>query len=144
MGNIYKSLIAGLAGAIATTMLHELIRKNFISAPRLDLLGEEAFAKTIEAAGVTAPEGDDLYWASLFGDIFANTLYYSMVGLKKQSAVSAGIGLGISAGLGAVQLPGKLGLDDEHTAGSQQKKLMTVGLYAIGGLISGMVMRSLR
>lgn len=144
MNIVCKSLLAGLAGAVTTTLLHELIRKNVSNAPRLDLLGEEATAKTIEATGVTAPKGDDLYWTTLAGDIFSNTLYYSMVGLKKQSFVSAGLGLGFSAGVGAVELPGKLGLNEEHTAGSQQKKLITVGLYAIGGLVTGMVMRSLR
>lgn len=144
MNIVLKSLVAGFAGAITTTVLHELIRKNVSNAPRLDLLGEEATAKTIEAAGVTAPEGENLYWTSMAGDIFANTLYYSMVGLKKQSSVGAGIGLGMSAGLGAVELPGKLGLDEEHSAGSRQKKLITIGLYGIGGVVAGMVMRSLR
>lgn len=144
MNIVFKSLLAGLAGAVTTTLLHELIRKNVDNAPRLDLLGEEATTKTIEAVGVTAPEGDNLYWTTLAGDIFANTLYYSMVGLKKQSSVGAGMGLGLSAGLGAVELPGKLGLDEDHTAGSQQKKLITVGLYAIGGVVAGMVMRNLR
>lgn len=144
MHTVFKSLLAGFAGALTTTVLHELTRKNVADAPRLDLLGEEATAKTIEAAGVTAPEGDNLYWTSLAGDVFTNTLYYSIVGLKKQSFVSAGIGLGMSAGVGAVQLPGKMGLDEEHTAGSQQKKLITIGLYAIGGLVTGMVMRKLR
>jgi hypothetical protein len=144
MNTVFKSLVAGFAGAITTTVLHELIRKNVSNAPRLDLLGEEATAKTIEAAGVTAPEGDRLYWTSMAGDIVANTLYYSMAGLKKQSSVRAGIGLGLSAGLGAVELPGKLGLNEDHTAGSQQKRLMTIGLYVIGGLVTGMVMRSIR
>lgn len=144
MNTVFKSLLAGFAGALTTTLLHELIRKNVDNAPRLDLLGEEATSKTIEAAGVTAPEGDQLYWTSMAGDIFANTLYYSIVGVKKQSFVGAGIGLGVSAGLGAVELPGKLGLNEEHSAGSQQKKLMTIGLYAIGGLVAGMVMRKLR
>lgn len=144
MNIISRSLLAGLAGAITTTLLHELIRKNVRNAPRLDLLGEEATAKTIKAAGVTPPAGDNLYWTSLVSDIVTNTFYYSMVGLKKQSPVRAGIGLGVSAGVGAVQLPGKLGLAEEHTAGSQQKKLMTVALYAIGGLVAGTVMRKLR
>ncbi|RYG49358.1 MAG: hypothetical protein EOO01_12555, partial [Chitinophagaceae bacterium] len=100
MNTVFKSLLAGFAGALTTTLLHELIRKNVDNAPRLDLLGEEATSKTIEAAGVTAPEGDQLYWTSMAGDIFANTLYYSIVGVKKQSFVGAGIGLGVSAGLG--------------------------------------------
>ena len=105
-----SALIAGAAGAVSVTILHELIRKSYSGAPRLDLLGKEAFRKSASALDTEPPSGTDLYLSTMAADLLSNTIYYSGAGYTRRSPVLAGTALGLAAGLGAVTLPDKLGL----------------------------------
>lgn len=140
---MYKALIGGFVGAAAVTLLNESLRRLSANTPRLDKLGEEATAKTIESLGGDAPSGGDLYATTLGADILSNTLYYSSAAANKQNPLLAGAGLGIMAGLGAVYLPEKMGLEGSHTAGTKEKKWMTIALYTFGGIIAGAVISRL-
>ncbi len=82
--DIVKSLIAGFAGAAALNILHETVRKFDPEAPRLDLLGEEAIKKSIQALDLPAPTGDKLYDVTLAGDLISNTTYYSAIGMGEK------------------------------------------------------------
>jgi hypothetical protein len=135
------SLAGGLAGAISVTILHELIRKIDHSAPRLDKLGEEATAKLIAKTGHEAPTGNSLFATSLAGDIISNTLYYSLAGTRIKKSMATGSVLGLGAGLGALTLTRKMGLDDRTVNETPKRKLITVGLYLTGGLVAAGVMR---
>lgn len=115
------SLAGGLAGAISVTILHELIRKIDHSAPRLDR--------------------NNLFATSLAGDIISNTLYYSLAGTRIKKSMSAGSILGLGAGLSALTLPKKPGLDTAAVNQTLTRKLITVGLYLTGGLVAAGVMR---
>lgn len=140
---ILPSLAGGLAGALSVTILHELIRKFDSSAPRLDLLGEQAASRLIEKTGHHAPEGKKLYFTGLAGDILSNTLYYSIAGTRMKSLFSTGGLLGLSAGVGALALPEKLNLNKVFAGGTTKKKLITVGLYLTGGLVASAVIKAL-
>lgn len=137
-------LIGGLAGAISVTLLHELTRKMFDGAPRLDLLGEQATAKVIRSVKGDAPDEKKLYGPALAGDLAANALYYGFSAANAKHPLRTAAVLGISAGLGAVSVPDKIGLNGEHTAGTIEKKLITVALYTIGGLVTGAVISLMR
>jgi hypothetical protein len=139
---ILTSLAGGLVGAITVTLLHELIRKVDHSAPRLDKLGEEAAAKLLNKAGMEPPTGS-LYSTSLAGDLIANTIYYSFAGARLNKSLATGGLLGLGAGLGALALPQKLGLDASTVNQTPKKKWITVGLYLTGGLVAAGVMRLL-
>jgi hypothetical protein len=39
----------GIAGAITLTLIHETVRRPITDAPRMDLLGMEAIAKTLDS-----------------------------------------------------------------------------------------------
>ena len=130
------SLAGGLAGAISVTILHELIRKIDPSAPRLDRLGEQATARLMKKAGHQPPEGRSLHTSALVGDIIGNTLYYSLAGTRIKKAMSTGGILGLGAGIGALKLPAKLGLNGSHTNLTNKRRWMTIGLYVAGGLIA--------
>ncbi|WP_276479492.1 hypothetical protein [Paraflavitalea pollutisoli] len=139
---LLTSLAGGLAGALAVTLLHELTRKMGTSnAPRLDTLGEQATAKLIEKTGHDAPTGSKLHNTALAGDILANTLYYSLAGARMNKAMSTGGILGLSAGIGALKLPGVLGLSEDKTNSSPKQRWLTIGLYVAGGLIAAGVTR---
>lgn len=133
---LLTSLAGGLAGAIAVTILHELIRKTDPSAPRLDRLGEQAAARIIEKTGHKAPSKDKLYKPAMAGDILGNTLYYSLAGAKMSKALSAGGLLGLGAGIGALKLPAVLGLNGAYTNSTGKRRWITIGLYLAGGLIA--------
>ena len=76
------SIISGLAGSIALTLLHELLKKNVSAPPRMDKLGRQGLAKVLYASGSEVPSSDDLQKLALGGDIILNAAYYSMVGAK--------------------------------------------------------------
>lgn len=136
-------MAGGLAGAITLTLLAELLRKNFSGAPRLDKLGEEALDKSVSALSGEHVPAEHQYSASMAADIISNTLYYSAAAFKPGNAVLAGTILGAIAGVGAVKLPGRLGLNEDNTAATSNKKVLTMALYTIGGLVAGLVTRRL-
>lgn len=141
---LLDGLIGGLAGALSVTLLHELLRKVYSGAPRLDLLGEEATSKIIRATGHEVPDEKTLYSTALAGDVAANALYYGIAAANAKHPIRTATIMGITAGLGAISLPSKIGLDDQHSAATTEKKLITLGLYTIGGLIAGIVVRAMQ
>jgi hypothetical protein len=131
-----KALGSGLVGACALTLIHETARRFVDDAPRMDVLGMRALAKTMRAVDVEPPV--PLHEAALVGDIVSNSLYYSLVGAgPARDAIRNGALLGLAAGLGAVILPERLGLGRQPTEDSPQTQLMTVAWYTLGGLAAG-------
>jgi hypothetical protein len=136
------ALEGGVAGAAALTLIHESIKKVVPYAPRVDLLGMKAMAKGLRVIGAKSPGERKLYGWSLTGDLVGNALFYSFAGIgKKENALVRGAGLGLAAGLGAVLLPEPLGLPSRHTNRSLETKILTVGLYVIGGIVAAGVMK---
>src|SRR5690242_3482325 len=99
--SVIEALGSGLAGACALTAAHQLLRGATRDAPRMDVLGERAIAKSLRAADLPAPAEGRLYPAALVGDVVSNSLYYSLVGLSGPGAapVCGGL-LGLLAGVG--------------------------------------------
>jgi hypothetical protein len=141
---LINSLIGGFAGAIALNILHETVKSFYDKAPRVDLVGEEALEKSLEAAGIVPPSGQNLYLATLAGDVISNGLYYSAIGIGNPKRVwLKGALAGLSAGIGAVQLPSKMGLDDTPVTYTNETKVLTVAWYLFGGLVAAAVMSKL-
>ena len=142
---IVKALIGGFAGAIALNLLHETVKKLNPDAPRVDLVGEEALSKGLDAIGVHPPTGDALYAATLAGDVISNGLYYTAIGfgspkyLWTRAAVT-----GITAGLGAVTLPGPMGLDDQPVTRTDTTKVLTVAWYLFGAMVTAAVLTKIQ
>jgi hypothetical protein len=135
---LLRALTGGLAGSVILTSLHQLLQKNYKNAPRMDLLGEEAIAKGFNKVGADRPSENKLHKMALAGDIVANTLFFGAAATTISSC-SKGTLLGIAAGLGGIYLPEKLGLNPEHSNRTLQTKVLTVGLYALGGYVAGKV-----
>lgn len=134
----------GIAGAVTLTAIHEIVRRLYADAPRMDLLGMEGLAKTLKSADAEVPEEDKLFILTMVGDILSNSLYYSLAGAgNKKQAILRGALLGIAAGIGAVYLPKPLGLNEAPSNRTSQTKLMTVALYSTGGLVAGVAGKSL-
>lgn len=135
-----SALEGGLAGALVLTAVHETVRKIDPQAPRMDLLGMSALKKLLRGIGQTQPEERKLFYWTMAGDVLSNSLYYSLAGVgNKKNAVSRGTLLGLMAGLGAVLLPRKIGLNEAHTNRSLETKVLTVMLYTVGGIVASAV-----
>lgn len=130
----------GIAGAITLTLIHETVRRSISNAPRMDLLGMEAIAKTLDSVDAEVPKEDKLFKITMAGDIVSNALYYSLTGIGKgEQAVLRGAFLGLAAGIGAVYLPKPLGLNAAPAGRTIQTKVMTFALYTIGGVVAGFI-----
>jgi hypothetical protein len=130
-----RALGSGFIGACALTVLHETVRQFVPDAPRVDVLGKRAIAKSLRAMNQEPPSDETLYNLSLVGDIVSNSLYYSLVGMgARRNALLRGALLGLGAGIGAVVLPEPLGLGSGPTARTPASQALTVAWYVTGGL----------
>jgi hypothetical protein len=143
VAEVAKSLIAGAAGAIALTVAHEAGRRTIKNAPRMDVLGRRALERWLPAIGIEPPDRRALQPAALAGDLVSNSLYYAMVGGRREGAWWRGTGLGLAAGLGAVTLPKPLGLGTAPHSSHASTNALTVAWYLIGGLTAAAVASAL-
>lgn len=127
-----KKMIAGFGGAIALNILHEIIRKNFTNVPHINELGEEALLKMTDQTPFTI-SSDKIYAATLAGDILSNGLYYATTATQHNMAS------GLVAGIGAIALPKHIGLDETPVAANTKRKLMTVGYYVFGAVVTKLI-----
>jgi hypothetical protein len=104
-----RVLAAGFAGACVLTLAHELTRAFVRSAPRLDLIGMRAMRRGLERAGLHSPGGKQLRGLTLAGDLVANGLYFAPIALRPRRPWLTATALGLTAGLGTVTLPPRLG-----------------------------------
>ncbi|HEX8326883.1 MAG TPA: hypothetical protein VF629_05040 [Hymenobacter sp.] len=142
--SVPQALMAGLAGSVALTAIHETVRQfRPKDAPRMDVLGMRGLRKLLGKADAPQPDNDTLYGLTMVGDIISNGLYYSLVG-SGRDAIRRGLLLGMAAGVGGVLLPGPLGLGEGPSNRTPQTKLMTVAWYTVGGLVAGAVAKQLR
>ncbi|GAB4027813.1 hypothetical protein [Spirosoma gilvum] len=142
---ILSPLGSGLLGAVALTILHESARRLLPNAPRADILGMRAIKKVMESVDEEPPADEELHDWALGGDILSNTLYYSLIGLSKpKDALLTGAALGLAAGVGAVGLPGPMGLGTTPTQRTPATAAMTVAWYMVGGLVTAGTYRYMR
>lgn len=133
------NLVGGLAGALSLTAVHETVRQFVPAAPRVDLTGIRALRELLNKTDLPIPGLTAQRQLALGGDLMANATYYSLTG----SSYSKGIMLGLAAGLGGVFLPGKMGLGEAPTNRSTTTRLLTIGYYTLGGIVSAAVTRAL-
>ena len=134
---ILSAIGGGFAGATVLTLLHETLRRLNPEAPRMDLLGMQAIAKSLRSANVDVPDQDTLFKITMAGDIVSNSIYYSLAPIgDEKKAVLRGALLGLAAGVGAVYLPKPLGLNEGRSNRTTETQLLTVALYLAGGLVA--------
>jgi hypothetical protein len=140
-----SALLAGACGAVALTAVHQLARRLSDDAPRMDVLGERAIARTVRAAGGTLPMQPTLHRWALAGDLLANSAYYSLVACGRDANMwTRGVAMGLAAGAGALVLPRRIGLGDPPRSHHIPNQLMTIAWYLIGGLAAAAAGQGLR
>lgn len=141
--DVLRALGSGLAGATVLTLIHETARRSRVpNAPRADVLGMRAIAKSMRKVGVEPPPDDRLFHWAMVGDMISNSLYYSLAGLgdERKAWLRGGL-LGLGAGVGAVALPGPLGLGRGPSGRTRATQAMTVAWYLAGGLAAAATAR---
>jgi hypothetical protein len=135
-----RALASGAAGALVLTALHETARHVVPHAPRMDVIGERALARTLDAAGIQRPGARALFRQTLAGELISNTLYYALVAAGSPSrTLRRGALLGFLAGVGAVVLPPKMGLGRSPGERRPVTPILTLTWYTAGGLAAAAV-----
>ena len=128
-----NKILAGLAGAVVLTLVHEVFRKNDPEAPRINEVATEGMEKLTGQSLSSSNKGT--YLAALAGDLISNGIYFASAATPaKGNSFLTPLLSGLIAGTGGVLLPEKLGLNDNPVAGSDKKKGLTIGYYVIGAL----------
>lgn len=140
------ALIGGLAGAVSLNLLHETYRQFDKDAPKIHLIGEEALTKIVKAVNLPTPATQqELYQWTLAGDVISNAGYYSLIGIgRNKNLLKRGLLLGFAAGVGAVFMPEKIGLNNAPSNRTTETKVLTVLWYTLGGLTAVGVIKLLR
>jgi hypothetical protein len=142
--SLNAAALSGFIGACTLTLIHETARRIVPNAPRMDVLGMRAIAKSLRKLDTQPPADDDLHRLALVGDVISNSLYYSLVGIAKpENALVPGALLGVGAGVGALLLPEPLGLGSAPSARTNETRVMTVLWYTAGGLAAALAYRAL-
>lgn len=136
-----KNLIAGLGGALVLTLLNESLKDINEDMPHIDLVGEEAVLKSAAYLGIDINNNDVLYGTTLVADIISNATYFSLIKGEGQDLWTKAASAGIVAGIGAVKLPAKIGLNDEPVTKSLATKAWTIGYYMAGALATATIMQ---
>jgi hypothetical protein len=137
---VSSALAGGLAGTITVASLHEAMRRVRSDAPRMDLLDMDLLRKGLTKMHKKIPGDNDLQRWAVGGELFCDTAYFSMAaaGGKKRVWLFGAL-LGLAAGISAVVLPKSMGLPPESSNKTMGTKLMTIGLYLMGGLAAAAV-----
>jgi hypothetical protein len=106
----------------------------------MDILGARGLKKVLGFTRLPKPKGQALFEATLLADLVSNAATYALVGSGKRAPLKGAI-LGLALGVGAVTLPGPLGLGKVPGRRSPRTESLTVALYTLGGLVAGIVAR---
>jgi len=137
---VSSALAGGLAGTITVASLHEAMRRVTPTAPRMDLLDMDLLRKGLTKMHKNIPADDALQRWAVGGELFCDTAYFSMAaaGGRKRLWLTGAL-LGLAAGISAVVLPKSMGLPPEPSNKTLATKIMTIGLYFLGGLAAAAV-----
>lgn len=138
-GPLLRAVASGLAGAAALTLAHEVARKLFVRSPRLDLAGERLVERGLKSLGLAAPSGSALYGVALAGDLVTYTACYGLASLGGPARKWVrGLWLGLGAGVDAMVAAPMLGLVRPPRRPTLSTRALTVGCYALGGVVAGL------
>ncbi|WP_027377605.1 hypothetical protein [Kaistella palustris] len=129
--------IAGLAGSLALTGVHQLFKKCLDGAPNLDQVGEKAVEATLEKLDAPKTDEEEVFAAAMTGNILSNALLFSTLATSTNTTQI----IGKTLGTGLLGAAGTLGLADQllgknEATNTDQKKWMTTGYYLLGAIVS--------
>jgi hypothetical protein len=139
---IARALVSGVTGALALTTIHELGRRGFSGAPRMDEVAMRALRRILPGR---QRDPRRLHQLALAGDLISNSVYYSLVSAPTRKATwTRAAALGTAAGVCALILPERLGLGAPQNSDRRANQLMTIGWYLAGALAAAFVATRMR
>jgi formate-dependent nitrite reductase membrane component NrfD len=145
MNALTRSFASGVAGALALTALHELVRHRVAYAPRMDVLAKRAFRRTAPEDATRRMSEAELHQLTLVGDVVSNALYYAAIPAATTRATwTRAAVLGGAAGAGALLLPERLGLGKPPHSEERANQVMTVAWYLAGAFVTAAAANALR
>jgi len=131
------ALAGGLAGTVTVASIHEALKRITPDAPRMDLLDMELIRKGLASMNKKIPAENELQRWAVGGELLCDTAYFGLAGMGGKKGVwLRGALLGLGAGIAAVVLPNHLAFPEESSNKTTATKLMTIGLYLIGGIVA--------
>ena len=136
MSFIIRSL-AGLAGSLALTAVHQIFKKYSSEAPNLEEVGEVAVRASLDKANLQPTDEEEVYAAAMGGNILSNALLFSTLATSTNTTqiISKTLGTGLLGAAGTIGLADQL-LGNNNATDTNQKKWMTTGYYLLGALVS--------
>ncbi len=130
-------------GTSALTIMHDFVNLIDSSAPRMDEIGKQAIARLASKVDLNVPDNDQQQVITKASDWITNSLV-GLVNGSEDNVYLRGAALGLTAGVGAVLLPAGMGAQAYGAAHSNKKKLFTIGLYVVGGIIAALVSKKMQ
>ena len=129
--------IAGLAGSLALTGVHQIFKKYVTGAPNLDQVGEKAVQTSLEKVDVNVSDEEQVYAAAMGGNILSNALLFSTLATSTNTSqiISKTLGTGLLGAAGTIGLADQL-LGNNKATNTDKKKWMTAGYYLLGAVVS--------
>src|SRR5690606_30170465 len=140
-----RAALAGAAGAVTLTAIHEIARRLTRRAPRMDLVAVRGLEMVLEPSPGCELSPRKLHRAAFVLDLVSNSAYYALVGLRRpRRPLARGAVLGLAAGGAALVLPRRV-LGRDRVPGSEDpaSAVMTVAWYLAGGLAAGAAWQAL-
>ena len=136
MSFINRSL-AGLAGSLALTAVHQIFKKYSSEAPNLEEVGEVAVRASLDKANLQPTDEEEVYAAAMGGNILSNALLFSTLATSTNTTqiISKTLGTGLLGAAGTIGLADQL-LGNNKATNTDQKKWMTTGYYLLGAVVS--------
>lgn len=128
--------IAGLAGSLALTGIHQLFKK-YGNTPNLDQVGEVALEKSLDLVDAKISDEDNVYAAAMGGNILSNALLFSTLATTTNTTqiITKTLGAGLLGAAGTIGLADQI-LGNNKATETDQKKWMTTGYYLVGAIVS--------
>ena len=135
--SVINRSIAGLAGSLALTGVHQLFKKYCSGSPNLDQVGEKAIKTTLEKVDAPQTDEEQVYVAAMGGNILSNALLFSTLATSTNTSqiISKTLGTGLLGAAGTIGLADQL-LGNNKATDTDQKKWMTTGYYLLGAVVS--------
>ncbi|MBF8455646.1 hypothetical protein IV494_00490 [Kaistella sp. G5-32] len=129
--------IAGLAGSLALTGVHQLFKKCMKGSPNLDQVGEVALEKSLGEVDVKLSDEEEVYAAAMGGNIISNALLFSTLATTTNTTqiITKTLGTGLLGAAGTIGLADQI-LGNNKATDTDQKKWMTTGYYLLGAIVS--------
>lgn len=131
-----RSVASGVIGALALTAAHELGRRRFANAPRMDQVAMRGLRRLLPGEH---PDPTRLHKLALAGDLVANAAYYAVIpaSTRRETWIRA-VALGTAAGVCALILPQRFGIGAPRNSEKRSNQAMTLAWYLTGAVAAAL------